>query len=97
MNLEERLRKLENECFNNTLRRQVDTHYIGQLFNYLVKSGVIDVDDLKEQIIQIGENIKKGSGYDPEAVQTADEHTQKWIEHIQTEEPKEFLLSGSVS
>lgn len=97
MELEERLRKLENECFNNKLRRQVDTHYTGQLFNYLVKSGVVDAKDLKEQIMQIGESIKKGADYDPEAVRTADEHTQKWLEHIQEQEPRQFILSGGVS
>lgn len=95
MNLEERLRKLENECFNNTLRRQVDTHYIGQILKHLVSTGVIDGPQLKKAIAQIGEDMKKGSNYASDSVQTVNEHTAQWIKHI--EEPKEFLLSGNVS
>lgn len=95
MELEERLRKLENECFNNTLRRQVDTHYIGRILRHLVSTGAIDGPQLKQAIIQIGEDMKKGSNYAPDSVQTIEEHTAQWLNHI--EEPKEFLLSGGLN
>lgn len=95
MDLEERLRKLENESYNNTLRRQVDTHYMGQILRHLVATGVIDGPQLKQAITQIGEDMKKGSNYASDSVQTIEEHTTKWLQHI--EEPKEFLLSGGVS
>lgn len=95
MDLEERLRKLENECFSSTLRRQVDTHYIGQILKHLVSTAVIDGPQLKKAIAQIGEDMKKGSNYAFDSVQTIEEHTAQWLNHI--EEPKEFLLSGGVS
>ncbi|PJI33567.1 hypothetical protein [Acinetobacter pseudolwoffii] len=95
MELEERLRKLENECFNNTLRRQVDTHYMGRILRHLVSTGVVDGPQLKQAITLIGEDMKKGSNYAPDSVQTIEEHTAQWLNHI--EEPKEFLLSGAVS
>lgn len=95
MDLEERLRKLENECFNNTLRRQIDTHYIGRILRHLVRTGVIDGPQLKQAIIQIGEDMKNGSNYEPDSVQAIEEITARWLHHI--EEPKEFLLSGGVS
>ena len=95
MDLEQRLRKLENESFNSTLRRQVDTHYMGQILKHLVSTGVIDGPQLKKAITKIGEDMKKGSNYAPDSVRTIEEHTTKWLQHI--EEPKEFLLSGGVS
>jgi len=95
MELEERLRKLENECFNNTLRRQVDAHYMGRILMHFVSTGVIDGPQLKQAIIQIGEDMKKGSNYAPDSVQTIDEHTAQWLSHIA--EPKEFLLSGGMN
>lgn len=95
MELEERLRKLENECFNNTLRRQVDTHYMGQILKHLVNTGVIDGPQLKKAINKIGEDMKKSSNYAPDSVLTIEEHTAKWLGHI--EEPKEFLLTGAVN
>lgn len=96
MNIEERLQQLENECFNNKLRRQVDTHYTGQILKHLVSTGVIDGPQLKKAIAQIGEDMKKGSNYAPDSVRTIEEHTAKWLGHI--EEPKEFVLqSGGVS
>ena len=95
MELEERLRKLENECFNNTLRRQVDAHYMGRILTHLVSTGVIDGPQLKQAIIQIGEDMKKGSNYAPDSVQAIEEHTAQWLNHIP--KPNEFLLSGGVS
>ena len=95
MDLEERLRKLENECFSSTLRRQVDSYYMGQILKHLVSTGVISGPQLKRAITKIGEDIKQGANYDPESVLTADEHTAQWIEHI--EEPKEFLSSGGMN
>lgn len=95
MELEERLRKLENESFNNTLRRQVDAHYMGRILRHLVSTGVVDGPQLKQAIIQIGEDMKKGSNYAPDSVQTIEEHTARWLHHI--EEPKEFLLSGGMN
>ena len=95
MNIEERLHKLENECFNNTLRRQVDAHYMGRILTHLVSTGVIDGPQLKQAIIQIGEDMKKGSNYAPDSVQTIEEHTAQWLNHIP--KPNEFLLSGGMN
>lgn len=95
MNIEERLQKLETESFNNTQRRQLDTHITGQLFGALISMGVVDADDMRGHIERIGESIKGNAKYDPDIVQTVDEHLDKWLQHIG--EPKEFLLSGGVS
>ena len=95
MNIEERLQQLESECFSNTLRRQVDAHYMGRILTHLVSTGVIDGPQLKQAIIQIGEDMKKGSNYAPGSMQTIEEHTAQWLNHIP--KPNEFLLSGGVS
>lgn len=98
MNIEERLQQLENECFNNKLRRQLEAHYTGQIISYLVSALPIDGDQLKQAIIQMGEDTKKRSNYAPDSVRIIEEHISKWLWHIQSDEPKEFVFqSGGIS
>lgn len=97
MNIEERLQWLERECFNNKQRRQLDTYFIGQLFNGLVQSRIVDGIQLKKLIHQIGEAVKKNANYDPDISQTVDEHTASWAGHITEIKQKEFILSGGVN
>ncbi len=89
MNIEERLKKLEIEVFNNTQRRQLDAHYTGQVFNYLVQAGFVDGKCLKDAINKIGENIKQSAGQQLDVVETVNECTAKWLGHIA--EPKQFI------
>jgi len=97
VDLEQRLRKLENESYNNTLRRQLDAHYSGQILNHLVSTGLVDGEQLKQAIQKIGESIKTEGNLNPDSAMTVDEHTAQWLKHIQDNERKEFVLSGGVS
>lgn len=97
MELEERLKHLENLCHNNTQRRLLDTHYSGQLFNYLVQSGVVPANKLQQEIHRIGESIKDYHKQDPYICQITNEHTAQWLSHIEDSKPSEFILSGGVS
>lgn len=92
MNIDERLQKLEAESFNNTQHRQLDTHITGQLFGALISMGVVDADDMRGYIERIGESIKGNANYDPDIVQTVDEHIVKWLGHIPNGKSKEFIL-----
>lgn len=95
MELEERLRKLENECFTNKQRRQLDAHFMGQILKHMVDTRLMDAKQLRQAITQIGEGLKDIAGDAPGAAEIIDEQTLEWLGHIK--EPKEFLLSGGVS
>lgn len=95
MELEQRLRKLEDECFTTKQRRQLDAHFMGQILKHMVDTRVIDGKQLQQAITQIGEGLKDIAGDAPGAAEIIDEQTSEWLGHI--EEPKEFLLTGAVN
>lgn len=97
MSTEEQLKQLEAVCYTHKLRRELDEHYTMRLFNHLMQSGVLSADSLRDQIRQIGDDLKADGKLNPDSSLTVDEHTSDWINRVNNSEPKEFLLSGGVS
>lgn len=100
MDIEERLKKLEVECFTNTQYQQMGTHVSLRILGALMQSGTVDGDLMRSTIVQTFDelqNIAAKSGGDGE-VKTFEAYKVFLLGQLPNcEKPKEFLLSGGVS
>ena len=97
MTIEERLQRLEAECFTNTQYQQMGTHVSLRILGALMQSGAVDGDLMRSTIIQTFDelqNIAAKSGGDSE-VKTFEAYKVFLLGQLpKCEKPKEFILMG---
>jgi len=99
MDIEERLQRLEAECFTNTQYQRMGTHVSLRILGALMQSGAVDGDLMRSTIEQTFDELqnivaKSGDGED----KTFEEYKVFLLGQLpKCEKPKEFVLSGGIS
>lgn len=99
MTIEERLQRLEAECFTNTQYQRMGTHVSLRILGALMQSGAVDGDLMRSTIEQTFDELqnivaKSGDGED----KTFEEYKVFLLGQLpKCEKPKEFVLSGGIN
>ena len=100
MNIEDRLKKLEAECFTNTQYQQMGAHFSLRILGTLIQSGVADGDLIRTTITQTCGELQEiaAQAGDASVVKTFEAYKVFLLGQLpKCEKPKEFILSGGVS